>query len=65
VHHDRLLGQGTFDDIDELAGSLARELDREVELAEIARASREPIEALSARGCVLRAIPLLTFYRYT
>ena len=58
-HHDRRFGQDIFDVVDELAGSLARRLDREVELAEIARASRQPVEALSARDCVLRAIPLI------
>ena len=58
-HHDRRFGQDIFDIVDALAGSLARRLDREVELAEIARASRQPVEALSPRDCVLRAIPLI------
>jgi len=58
-HYDRELGEVGFDFLDNLAGMLACRLDQEVELAEIIRASRKPIEALSAYDCVLRAIPLI------
>jgi tetratricopeptide (TPR) repeat protein len=58
-HYDRALGGDVFGMVDDLAAALASRLDREVELAEIIRASRKPVEALSAYDCVLRAIPLI------
>jgi DNA-binding SARP family transcriptional activator/TolB-like protein len=57
--YDRGFGTNVFEVIDELAGSIARRLNAEIELAEIHRASRAPVEALSAYDCVLRAIPLI------
>jgi DNA-binding SARP family transcriptional activator/Flp pilus assembly protein TadD len=58
-HYDRALGRTGFDIIDDLARVLACRLDREIELAEILRASRQSVESLSAYDCVLRAIPLI------
>lgn len=58
-HYDRTLAGDVLGAVDELAGTLARRLDREVELAEVLRASRRPLEAMSAYDHVLRAIPLI------
>jgi tetratricopeptide (TPR) repeat protein len=59
THYDRGFGEDSFESLDDLAMMLARRLDREIELEEIIRASRQPVEALSAYDCVLRAIPLV------
>jgi tetratricopeptide (TPR) repeat protein len=58
-HCDRPLGDDLFDLIDGLAVALAGRIDREVQLAEITRVRRKPIETLSAYERVLRAIPLI------
>jgi DNA-binding SARP family transcriptional activator len=58
-HYDRRLGEDITDLVDDLARVLARRLDREIELAEIMRASQRPLEVLSAYDCTLRAIPLI------
>jgi DNA-binding SARP family transcriptional activator len=56
-HAETPLGRDLFGVVDALAASLSARLDREIQAAEIQRASRRPIEALSAYDCVLRAIP--------
>jgi DNA-binding SARP family transcriptional activator len=58
-HCDRSLGDDLFDLVDGLALALAGRIDREVQLAEITRVRRKPIETLSAYERVLRAIPLI------
>jgi DNA-binding SARP family transcriptional activator/TolB-like protein len=58
-HCDRPLGDDLFDLVDGLALALAGRIDREVQLAEITRVRRKPIETLSAYERVLRAIPLI------
>jgi DNA-binding SARP family transcriptional activator len=58
-HHDRAFGSDIFALVDDIASKLARRVDQEVGLAEILRASRRPVESLSAYDCVLRAIPLI------
>jgi tetratricopeptide (TPR) repeat protein len=58
-HCDRPLGDDLFDVVDQLAIALAGRIDREVQLAEITRVRRKPIETLSAYERVLRAIPLI------
>jgi DNA-binding SARP family transcriptional activator len=58
-HCDRPLGDDLFDLVDGLAVALAGRIDREVQLAEITRVRRKPIETLSAYERVLRAIPLI------
>lgn len=57
--YDTSIENDVFVLVDRIAGTLAGRLDQEVRLAEIMRASREPVEALSAYDCVLRAIPLI------
>jgi DNA-binding SARP family transcriptional activator len=57
--YDRTLGEDVFGIIDTIAAALAGKLDQEVLLAETMRASRQPLETLSAYDCVLRAIPLI------
>ena len=58
-HYDRRLSGDVFGVVDELAGSVVRWLDREIEVAEIARATHLPVEPQSAYDHVLRAIPLI------
>jgi DNA-binding SARP family transcriptional activator len=58
-HYDRNLSGHLFGVVDELAGSITRWLDREIEVAEIARAAHLPVEPQSAYDHVLRAIPLI------
>lgn len=58
-HFDRTLEEQLFDAADLLTDLLARRLDGEIERVELMRASRQPVEALSAYDCVLRAIPLM------
>jgi DNA-binding SARP family transcriptional activator/TolB-like protein len=57
--HDRSLAGDLFATVDDLAVTVAGQVDREVEPVEIARAFRAPIEASSSYDCVLRAIPLI------
>jgi DNA-binding SARP family transcriptional activator/TolB-like protein len=58
-HADHPLSADLFDLVDALAIALAARIDREVQLAEITRVRRKPIETLSAYERVLRAIPLI------
>jgi DNA-binding SARP family transcriptional activator len=58
-HYDRRLVDEVFELVDGLAGTLARRLDWEVELAETVRVSQQPPELLSARDQAMRAIPLI------
>ncbi|MCC2662815.1 MAG: transcriptional activator protein [Geminicoccaceae bacterium] len=58
-HSDRPIGDDLFDLVDDLAIALAGRIDREVQLAEITRVRRKPLETLTAYERVLRAIPLI------
>jgi DNA-binding SARP family transcriptional activator len=58
-HYDRKLGTDVFGLVDELATALARWLDREVEVAEIDRATRHVGPPQSPYDNVMRAIPLI------
>ena len=58
-HSDCPLGDDLFELVDGLAVALAGRIDREVQLAEITRVRRKPVETLSAYERVLRAIPLI------
>jgi tetratricopeptide (TPR) repeat protein len=58
-HCDCPLGEDLFNLVDRLAVAVAGRIDREVQLAEIARVRRKPVETLSAYERVLRAIPLI------
>jgi DNA-binding SARP family transcriptional activator/TolB-like protein len=58
-HYDRGPADDILSLVDDLAGALAFRLEGELEIAEIARASRTRVEALSSYDLVLRAIPLM------
>ena len=58
-HHDRGPGDPIPGVVDDLAAAIAFRLEGELELAEIARVARTPIEVQGSRDLTLRAIPLM------
>ncbi|MGI9494371.1 MAG: BTAD domain-containing putative transcriptional regulator [Geminicoccaceae bacterium] len=59
THQDGRLGDDLFGFVDGIAAGVAVRLDHEIQMAEISRVARCPIESLSAYDHVLRAIPLI------
>jgi DNA-binding SARP family transcriptional activator len=58
-HYDRALDEDVFGLVDDFALALAASLDREVRLAEMMRAARQPAEALGPYDRILKAIPAI------
>jgi len=61
-HHDGAVGE-VLNLADDLADVMGAHLERELQLAEVARARSQPGDRLSAHDCVMRATPLI--YRMT